>query len=124
MRAAPTTRTRSTSSFSTRDPRLLEAAAALCENRIPMAEKLLRDHLKQHPTDVAAMRMLAEVAARLHRYPDAETLLERALELAPSFVPARHNYAFVLHRQRKPGPAREQARSCSRPTRAIPAIAR
>ena len=93
---------------STRDPRLMEAAAALCENRIPLAEQLLREHLKQHPTDVPAMRMLAEVAARLHRYPDAEVLLERALELAPSFVPARHNYAVILHRQRKPGPALEQ----------------
>jgi tetratricopeptide (TPR) repeat protein len=91
--------------FSTRDPRLLEAAAALCENRIPVAESLLRAHLKQHPTDVPAMRMLAEVAARLHRYADAEVLLERALELAPSFVPARHNYAVILHRARKPGAA-------------------
>jgi tetratricopeptide (TPR) repeat protein len=91
--------------FSTRDPRLMEAAAALCENRIPVAESLLRAHLKQHPTDVPAMRMLAEVAARLHRYADAEVLLERALELAPSFVPARHNYAVILHRARKPGAA-------------------
>jgi tetratricopeptide (TPR) repeat protein len=87
--------------FSTHDPRLLEAAAALCENRIPVAESLLRAHLKQFPTDVPALRMLAEVAARLQRYSDAEVLLERALELAPSFVPARHNYAVVLHRQRK-----------------------
>ena len=87
--------------FSTQDPRLLEAAAALCENRIPVAESLLRAHLKQYPTDVPALRMLAEVAARLQRYSDAEVLLERALELAPSFVPARHNYAVVLHRQRK-----------------------
>jgi Flp pilus assembly protein TadD len=91
--------------FSTRDPRLMEAAAALCENRIPVAESLLREHLKQHPTDVPAMRMLAEVAARLHRYGDAEVLLERALDLAPSFVPARHNYAVILHRARKPGAA-------------------
>jgi tetratricopeptide (TPR) repeat protein len=95
--------------FSTHDPRLMEAAAALCENRIPMAEQLLRTHLKQYPTDVPALRMLAEVAARLKRYADAETLLERALELAPSFVPARHNYAVILHRQRKPGPAWKQA---------------
>jgi tetratricopeptide (TPR) repeat protein len=93
---------------STHDPRLLEAAAALCENRIPMAESLLRAHLKQYPTDVPALRMLAEVAARLQRYADAEVLLERALELAPSFVPARHNYAVVLHRQRKVAAAWQQ----------------
>ncbi len=70
------------------------------------------------------MRMLAEVAARLHRYADAEVLLERCLELAPSFVPARHNYAVMLHRQRKPRRAWTQVRSCSRPIRTIPAIAR
>ena len=52
--------------------------------------------------------MLAEVAARLGRYGDAETLLERCLELAPSFVPARHNYAFVLHREGKPAEALKQ----------------
>ncbi|MFL6617778.1 MAG: tetratricopeptide repeat-containing sulfotransferase family protein [Povalibacter sp.] len=86
---------------STNDPRLMEAAVHLCENRIAPAEALLRAHLKQFPTDVPAMRMLAEVASRLGRYGDAEILLERALELAPSFVPARHNYAFVLHRAGK-----------------------
>jgi tetratricopeptide (TPR) repeat protein len=64
--------------------------------------------LKQYPTDVPALRMLAEVAARLQRYADAEVLLERALELAPSFVPARHNYAVVLHRQRKVAAAWQQ----------------
>jgi predicted Zn-dependent protease len=90
---------------STRDPRLLQAAAALCENQIPQAEALLREHLKQFPTDVAAIRMLAEVAARLRRFRDAETLLVRCLELAPSFAGARHNYAVVLHRQNKPAEA-------------------
>jgi tetratricopeptide (TPR) repeat protein len=87
--------------YSTRDPSLLAAAAALFENNIPRAESLLRSHLKQHPTDVAAIRMLAEVAARIGRYGDAEHLLARCLELAPSFTAARHNYAVVLHRQYK-----------------------
>jgi predicted Zn-dependent protease len=86
---------------STKDPRLLTAAAALCENKIPHAEALLRAHLRKYPTDVAALRMLAEVAARLGRYGDAETLLTRCLELAPSFAPARHHRAIVLHRQNK-----------------------
>lgn len=94
--------------FSTHDPRLMEAAAALCDNKIPVAEALLRNHLKQHPTDVPALRMLAEVGARLGRYADAQVLLERCLELAPSFVPARHNYAFVLHRQHQGGAALAQ----------------
>lgn len=94
--------------FSTRDPQLLTAATALCENRIPQAEALLRDYLKQQPTDVAAIRMLAEVAARLGRSEDAENLLARCLELAPGFHAARQNYALVLHRANKPGQALAQ----------------
>lgn len=96
---------------STRDPHLLAAAAALCENRIPQAEALLRAHLKQFPTDVAAIRMFAEVAARLRRFEDAENLLVRCLELAPSFLAARHNYAVVLHRQNRPAQALRETES-------------
>jgi len=86
---------------SIRDPRLLEPAAALYDGRIAVAEALLREHLKSFPTDVAAIRMLAEVAGRLGRYADAEALLTRCLELAPGFAAARHNYALVLHREGK-----------------------
>ncbi|HZF25311.1 MAG TPA: sulfotransferase [Steroidobacteraceae bacterium] len=86
---------------STRDPRLMEAGSALVENRIAVAEALLREHLKQFPTDVAAIRMLAEVAARLGRNEDAENLLRRCLELAPSFNAARYNLAQVFYRQSK-----------------------
>ncbi len=93
---------------STHDPRLLKAAAALCENQIPQAEAQLRAHLKKHPTDVAALRMLAEVAARLQRYHDAEALLARCLELSPSFTAARHHHAIVLHRQNKPAAALQE----------------
>ena len=84
--------------YSTRDPGLLAAAVALCEGRIPEAETLLRSHLRQAPTDVAAIRMLAEVAARLGRDDDAEVLLARCLELAPGFHAARQNHALVLNR--------------------------
>jgi predicted Zn-dependent protease len=86
---------------STQDPRLMAAAHALCENKIGHAEMLLREHLKRHPTDVAAIRMFAEVAGRLRRYQDAENLLVRCLELAPSFNAARYNYAMALYRQNR-----------------------
>jgi tetratricopeptide (TPR) repeat protein len=95
---------------STRDPRLLAPAVALQENKIAVAEALLREHLKQHPTDVAALRMLAEVAGRLGRYADAEFLLNRCLELAPSFLAARHNLALVLTRQNRAADALAEAR--------------
>jgi tetratricopeptide (TPR) repeat protein len=93
---------------STCDPRLLEPALALAEGRIAVAEPLLRNHLRQFPTDVAAIRMLAEIASRIGRYADAENLLTRCLELAPGFKAARHNYAVVLHRNNKPAAALAQ----------------
>jgi predicted Zn-dependent protease len=93
---------------STQDPKLLIAASALIDGRIAQAEALLRAHLKQYPTDVVAIRMLAEVAARLGRNAAAETLLESCLELTPSFGPARHQYAIVLHRQNKSAAALRQ----------------
>ena len=84
-----------------RDPRLIDAALALRENRIPDAEQLLRAHLKVDPIDVAAIRMFAEVAARIGRFRDSETLLRRVLELDPDFGAARANLATVLYRQNR-----------------------
>ena len=86
---------------SVNDPQLMEAARALCDNRLAIAERLLREFLKNHPTDVAAIRMLAETGSRLGRYEDAEKLLARCLELTPGFRAARQNYATVLYRQNK-----------------------
>jgi tetratricopeptide (TPR) repeat protein len=83
------------------DPALMTAADALCDDRISVAEHLLREHLKANPTDVAALRMLAEAGTRLGRYGDAEALLTHCLELAPSFEGARYNLAVVLYRQQK-----------------------
>lgn len=85
-----------------RDPRLIQAGLALVEGRLAEAERLLRSHLKEKPTDIAAIRMMAELAGRLGRYADSETLLRRALELAPGFTAARANLATVLYRQNRP----------------------
>jgi tetratricopeptide (TPR) repeat protein len=87
--------------YSIHDPKLMSAALALAENRIPEAEAMLREHLKRHPTDVVAIRMLAEVAARIGRTQDAENLLRRCVELAPGFRMARQNFGMMLYRQNK-----------------------
>ncbi len=81
------------------NPALMEAALALHDNRLHDAEPILKAHLKRDPFDVAAIRMLAELAGRIGRYNDAENLLLRAVELAPSFIAARSNLAMLLHRQ-------------------------
>ena len=84
---------------STKDPTLQQAAAAMINNDLPTAERLLKAHLARIPTDVPAIRMLAEVAIRCGREEDAENLLLRCLELAPSFAAARYNYAILLQRR-------------------------
>jgi len=86
---------------SVQDPVLRQAAIALCDGELPVAERLLKDHLKQAPTDAAAIRMLAELAGRIGRDVDAESLLRRAVELAPSFAAARFNLATILYRQNR-----------------------
>ena len=85
-----------------RNPELMAAALALYENRLHDAEPILKAHLKRDPFDVAAIRMLAELAGRIGRFADSENLLRRAVELAPAFVPARSNLALVLYRQGRP----------------------
>ena len=91
------------------DPLLAKAALALRAERMAVAEAALRERLKAEPTDVAAIRMLAEVAARLGRYEDAGNLLARCLELSPSFHEARRAHAQVLQRQERPLEALAQA---------------
>ena len=83
------------------NPVLMQAGMALVRNDVSEAEHLLKPLLQRNPTDVAAIRMLAEVAGRIGRYEDAENLLRRALELCPSFAAARFNLAIVLHRQHR-----------------------
>ena len=88
-------------------PRLIEAALALNENRLDVAERLLKPHLKEDPFDARAIRMLAELAARIGRWRDSETLLRRAVELAPGWTAAKANLALVLGRMGRPADAME-----------------
>jgi tetratricopeptide (TPR) repeat protein len=88
-------------------PRLMEAAVALNENRLDVAERLLKPHLKEDPFDAAAIRMLAELAARIGRMRDAENLLRRAVELAPGWTAPKANLALVLGRTGRPAEALE-----------------
>jgi tetratricopeptide (TPR) repeat protein len=93
---------------STADPLLLRAGHALFTNQLHEAEPILKDRLKRDPYDYSAIRMLAELAARIGRLGDSENLLRRALELAPSFQSARANLATVLYRQHRAQEALEQ----------------
>jgi tetratricopeptide (TPR) repeat protein len=83
----------------TSHPELLEPATALCEGRFAVAERQLRDFLQRHPDDVAAIRLVAEIAMRLGRFDDAEQLLARCVASSPSSSAVRHSHALALQRQ-------------------------
>ena len=91
----------------TGDPAMLTIASALFANDLTTAEAGLRERLTRQPFDVAAIRMMAELAARLGRLHDAEALLRRAVELAPAFTAARANLATVLYKQARYAEAAE-----------------
>lgn len=83
------------------EPDMIAIATAMRNGDLPMAEQLLRRRLSAQPFDVAAIRLMAELAARIGRMKDAEVLLRRALELAPAFAAARGNLASLLYRQNR-----------------------
>jgi tetratricopeptide (TPR) repeat protein len=56
------------------------------EGRFEEAERLFRRVLRQRPSNVDALRMLAALAARVEKFDEAERLLERAVAIAPDFT--------------------------------------
>ncbi len=91
----------------TRDPEMVAIGQAMVANNLPEVEARLRQRLAAQPTDVAAIRLMAELAARIGRLKASEALLRRALELAPGFLAARANLATVLYKQSRYGEAAE-----------------
>jgi len=94
--------------LSTRHPELVEAVRLLSDGKVGKAEKIVRELLKRYPTDVSAIRILADIGIRMGQLKDASHLLERCLELAPDFHAARLSYARVLLRTQKPETAIEE----------------
>lgn len=90
------------------DPQIQRAATALMTNDVHSAEAVLRPLVEQRPDDVAALRMLADVSLRLGRPAEAERLLRRAIQLAPSFDFARFTLAAALHQLNRSAEALEQ----------------
>jgi len=81
---------------STRDPQLMQAAIAMTDGQFDVAEPLLKTRLAADPSDIAATRMLGELAWRQGHLDDAITLLLRTLDLAPGFDAAREFLTRLL----------------------------
>ncbi len=77
-------------------PELRDASLALGENRIEAAEAMLRTRIAQVPSDVAALRMLADLEVRREEYAKAERRLTVCLNLAPGYAAARYDLAELL----------------------------
>lgn len=94
--------------LSARHPELVEAAAFLRDGRLANAEGIVREVLKKDPLDTNAMLMLATIGLQVGKPDHAINLLERCLELAPTFHFARQTYATALARRQRIDEAIEQ----------------
>ena len=91
-------------------PALLSVRNAIAEANLRKAEDICRHFLKQNPTHVEAMRLLADLGVRSEVLDDAEFLLESALEFEPDNRFARYDYMNVLYRRQKYAQAMDEAR--------------
>jgi tetratricopeptide (TPR) repeat protein len=90
-------------------PRELATVTSLLhEGELARADDLCRRFLRGHREHIEGMRLLAAIGERLEVLPDAEFLLETALELDPGNERCRYDYANLLLKMQKFGRAHEQ----------------
>jgi predicted Zn-dependent protease len=77
-------------------PELTDANVARAADRLDAAEAMVRRHLQRAPREVAALRMLADLAGRRGDNAEAERCLTEALESAPGDAAARRDLARLL----------------------------
>lgn len=81
----------------------------LHEGRLYKAEQLCRAFLQRNPKNVEAMRLLADIGARMNVLDDASFLLESAVLFEPNHPRVRFDYIQVLRRQQRYAEALKQA---------------
>ena len=79
------------------------------EGRILKAERLCRALLQRNPKHVEAMRMLADIGARLNILDDAEFILESAAAFEPENIAVKLDYIQILRKRQKYDAALKQA---------------
>ncbi|MGH6890120.1 MAG: sulfotransferase [Rhizomicrobium sp.] len=79
-----------------RDPKLMEAAAALENGEVAKAKRIASKFLARHPRSADALNIMAELAMRAHRAQDAERFLMRCVQCAPDHQTYRYNYIVAL----------------------------
>ena len=80
---------------------LLSVTSMIHEGKLYKAEQLCRSYLQKIPHHADAMRLLADIGARMQVLDDAEFLLESCVEFHPDNKMARFDYANLLNKRQK-----------------------
>jgi tetratricopeptide (TPR) repeat protein len=95
-------------------PAVVTASSMFADGETYEAEAIIRRHLKSHPTDVEAMRLLARIGVKLDILDDAEFLLESVLAFSPNYHLARYDYVRVLLQRQRHAAALAEAKTLLR----------
>ena len=90
-------------------PELKTVISFTHEGKLSRADRICREYLKDHPHDIEAMRLLANIGRDLNIYEDAEFLLESALLFDPDNSKIKYDYINILTKRQKYGEALEHA---------------
>ncbi|MEO9633257.1 MAG: sulfotransferase [Parasphingorhabdus sp.] len=88
---------------------LVAVSHLLHEGKLVKAENACRHFLQQNPHHVEAMRLLADIGARLGILEDADFLLESAIEFEPDNIQVRIDYIQTLRKRQKFSEALKQS---------------
>lgn len=90
-------------------PELKTVISLTHEGKLSRADRICREYLRDHPHDIEAMRLLANIGRDLNIYEDAEFLLESALLFDPDNPKIKYDYINILTKRQKYGEALKHA---------------
>ena len=90
-------------------PELKTVISFTHEGKLSRADRICREYLRDHPHDIEAMRLLANIGRDLNIYEDAEFLLESALLFDPDNAKIKYDYINILTKRQKYGEALKHA---------------
>ena len=92
-------------------PELKTVISFTHEGKLVRADHICRQYLQEHPHDIEAMRLLANIGRDLNIYEDAEFLLESALLFDPDNAMIKYDYINILTKRQKYGEALKHAQA-------------
>ena len=92
-------------------PELKTVISFTHEGKLARADHICRQYLQEHPHDIEAMRLLANIGRDLNIYEDAEFLLESALLFDPNNAMIKYDYINILTKRQKYGEALKHAQA-------------